>query len=187
MSFLKVIATKDLPRRSRNQKKNGYHHEAHEEHEGRKYFFRFDVFSVILFRALRITIVESFRSLRKFSGGPWLSKTGICSRPDAKSGSLISLRPLRVCARYSEFWLRLGRASFFVVKNWFVDGYLCCAATRLSAAPGAVLQRFGIDDTGQFAVHVIEDVCYGILRKPSESGIRRPAQVRGENHVVELQ
>jgi hypothetical protein len=34
--------------------------------------------------------------LRKFSGGPWLSKTGICSRQDAKnakSGSLISLRP----------------------------------------------------------------------------------------------
>jgi hypothetical protein len=40
-------------------------------------------------------------------------KTGICSRQDAKnakSGSLISLRPLRLCARYSEFWLRLRRA-----------------------------------------------------------------------------
>jgi hypothetical protein len=27
-------------------------------------------------RALRITIVESFRGLRKLSGGPWLSKRG---------------------------------------------------------------------------------------------------------------
>jgi hypothetical protein len=39
--------------------------------------------------------------LRKFSGGPWLSKTGICSRQDAKnakSGSLIffaAFAPLR--------------------------------------------------------------------------------------------
>ena len=55
------------------------------------------------------------------------------------------------------------------------------------AALGAVLQRFGIDDTGQFAVHVIEDVGHGILRKTGETGIRRPAQVRRENHVVELQ
>src|SRR4029434_9604478 len=64
----------------------------------------------------------------KVSGGPWLSKTGICSRQDAKnakSGSLISLRPLRrrsghalrLCGRYSEFWLRLGRAGFYVVKD----------------------------------------------------------------------
>jgi hypothetical protein len=51
-------------------------------------------------------------------GGPWLSKTGICSRQDAKnakSGSLISLRPLRLCARYSEFWLRLRRARFSAI------------------------------------------------------------------------
>src|SRR5215831_11660719 len=33
-------------------------------------------------------------------------ETGISSRQDAKSGSL---RPLRLCARYAEFWLRLCR------------------------------------------------------------------------------
>jgi hypothetical protein len=52
------------------------------------------------------TILESITGLRKFSGGPWLSKMGICSRQDAKnakSGSLISLRSLHLCARYSEF------------------------------------------------------------------------------------
>ena len=65
-------------------------------------------------------MLKSVRTLRELSGGPRLSKTGISSRQDAKnakSGSLISLRPLRLCARYSEFWLRLGRAGFFVVKN----------------------------------------------------------------------
>jgi hypothetical protein len=52
-------------------------------------------------RTLRITIVESFRGLRKLSGGPWLPKTGICSRQDAKNakfGSLIffaAFAPLR--------------------------------------------------------------------------------------------
>ena len=57
---------------------------------------------------------KSLRTLRKIFRWPWLSKTGICSRQDAKnakSGSLISLRPLRLCARYSEFWLRLCRAT----------------------------------------------------------------------------
>jgi hypothetical protein len=55
-------------------------------------------------------------------------KTGICSGQDAKnakSGSLISLRPLRrrsghalrLCARYSESWLRLGRARLSTVKK----------------------------------------------------------------------
>jgi hypothetical protein len=65
-------------------------------------------------------MLKSVRTLRELSGGPRLSKTGISSRQDAKnakSGSLISLRTLRLCARYSEFWLRLGRAGFFVVKN----------------------------------------------------------------------
>jgi hypothetical protein len=41
--------------------------------------------------------------LAQIFGDPWLSKTGICSRQDAKnakSGSLISLRPLRLCGRY---------------------------------------------------------------------------------------
>jgi hypothetical protein len=52
-------------------------------------------------RTLRITIVESFRGLRKLSGGPWLPKTGICSCQDAKNakfGSLIffaAFAPLR--------------------------------------------------------------------------------------------
>jgi hypothetical protein len=44
--------------------------------------------------------------MRNFSDGPWLSKTGIYSRQDAKnakSGNLISLRPLRLCGRYSGF------------------------------------------------------------------------------------
>ncbi len=27
----------------------------------------------------------------------------------------MSLRPLRLCARYSEFWLRLGRTGLFAV------------------------------------------------------------------------
>ena len=43
-------------------------------------------------------------------------KTGIYSCQDAKnakSGNLISLRPLRLCGRYSEFWLRLCRARFY--------------------------------------------------------------------------
>jgi hypothetical protein len=65
-------------------------------------------------------MLKSVRTLRELSGGPRPSKTGISSRQDAKnakSGSLISLRTLRLCARYSEFWLRLGRAGFFVVKN----------------------------------------------------------------------
>jgi len=31
-----------------------------------------------------IAMCERFRGLRKFSGAPWLSKTGICSRQDAK-------------------------------------------------------------------------------------------------------
>ena len=68
-------------------------------------------------------MLKSVRTLRELSGGPRLSKTGISSRQDAKnakSGSLISLRTLRLCARYSEFWLRLGRAGFFVVKNPFL-------------------------------------------------------------------
>src|SRR6266536_5241761 len=60
---------------------------------------------------------KSLRTLRKLSGGPWLSKTGICSRQDAKSGSLISLRPLRLCARYSEFWLRRSRVTFIAVAS----------------------------------------------------------------------
>ncbi len=81
---------------------------------------------ILLFSSRRTVfyaMLESFRSLRKFFGGPWLSKTGICSRQNAKnakSGSLISLRPLRLCARYSESWLRLSRAGFFVVKNHFL-------------------------------------------------------------------
>jgi hypothetical protein len=59
-------------------------------------------------------------------------KTGICSGQDAKnakSGSLISLRPLRrrsghalrLCARYSEFGLGLGRVRIFVVRMSFVS------------------------------------------------------------------
>jgi hypothetical protein len=76
----------------------------------------------------------SFRSIlpccgsRKFSSGAWLSKTGICSRQDAKNakfGRLIPLRPLRrrsghalrLGARYSEFWLRLRPAGLKVLYH----------------------------------------------------------------------
>jgi hypothetical protein len=54
-----------------------------------------------LFCVLCIAMLKNLCSLRKFSGGPWLSKTGICSRQDAKnakSGSLIffaAFAPLR--------------------------------------------------------------------------------------------
>jgi|GEM_PF-1456819 len=36
-------------------------------------------------RALCTAMLKSLRTLRKFSGGPSLSKTGICSRQDAKN------------------------------------------------------------------------------------------------------
>jgi len=83
--------------------------------------------------------IEVFGSLRKFSGGPWLSKAGICSRQDAKSGSLISLRPLRrrsghalrLCARYSEFWLRLRRTRSFVVVYFSLIPSSLCASRRI--------------------------------------------------------
>jgi hypothetical protein len=38
-------------------------------------------------RALRITIVESFRGLRKLSGGPWLSKRGFARAKTPKTPS----------------------------------------------------------------------------------------------------
>ena len=66
--------------------------------------------------------VTSLRSqlAGKFSGSPWLSKNGICSRQERQERQVrevsISLRPLRLCGRYSEFWLRLCRAKFYVVK-----------------------------------------------------------------------
>jgi hypothetical protein len=75
--------------------------------------------------------IEVFGSLRKFSGGPWLSKAGICSRQDAKSGSLISLRPLRLCVRYSEFWLRLRRTRSFVVVYFSLIPSSLCASRRI--------------------------------------------------------
>ena len=76
----------------------------------------FDFFFV-LFALLCLRVCASY----EVSGGPSLYKTGIYSRQDAKnakSGSLISLRPLRrrsghalrLCARYSEFWLQLYHA-----------------------------------------------------------------------------
>jgi hypothetical protein len=36
-------------------------------------------------------MLKNLCSLRKFSGGPWLSKTGICSRQDAKNAKSRSL------------------------------------------------------------------------------------------------
>ena len=59
---------------------------------------------------------------------PVVIQNGICSRQDAKhakSGSLISLRPLQrrsghalqLCARYSEFWLRLLPRYAFAVNT----------------------------------------------------------------------
>jgi hypothetical protein len=70
-------------------------------------------------------IHQRVRCLHKFSGGSWL--TGICSRQDAKnakSESLISLRPLRLCGRYSESSLWLGHARFFAVKFRFLRVWL---------------------------------------------------------------
>ena len=47
-------------------------------------------------KTFRSATLKSWRSLRKLSGGPWLSKTGICSRQDAKNASRkLSFRPLR--------------------------------------------------------------------------------------------
>jgi hypothetical protein len=70
--------------------------------------------------ALMLGVAQLFALLyiKVFASGLWQSKTGICSRQDAKnakSGSLISLRPLRLCARYSDFWLWPGHATFFAV------------------------------------------------------------------------
>jgi hypothetical protein len=39
----------------------------------------------ICFCVLCIAMFKSLRTLRKLSGGPWLSKKGICSRQDAKN------------------------------------------------------------------------------------------------------
>jgi hypothetical protein len=49
-------------------------------------------FGISYIKRLFIATLKNFRGFRKFSGGPWLSKAGICSRQDAKnakSGSLI--------------------------------------------------------------------------------------------------
>ena len=75
--------------------------------------------------------LHTLKCSRKFSGGPWLSKTGICSRQDAKrakSGSLISWRPLRLCARYSEFSLRLYRRRQLVKTRHVVMQHLLLGA-----------------------------------------------------------
>src|SRR4029453_10222648 len=79
-----------------------------------------------LLRDLRNTI-QKFSPSTQIFRWPVASKTGICSRQaclersrkdakNAKSGSLISLRPLRLCGRYSEFWLRLCNAEPFAVR-----------------------------------------------------------------------
>jgi hypothetical protein len=61
---------------------------SHKERIGHKEKISFDFFAIF----------KSFLRMRNFSDGPWLSKTGIYSRQDAKnakSGNLISLRSLR--------------------------------------------------------------------------------------------
>jgi hypothetical protein len=71
-----------------------------------------------------VTLSKSFLQSRKLSGGPWLSKTGSCSRQDAKnakSGKLNFLRLLRLCGRYPEFWFRLlfgisHRVAYFDIR-----------------------------------------------------------------------
>ena len=81
-----------------------------------------------------------FSRLANFPVQRGYPKRGICSRQaclersrkdakNAKSGSLISLRPLRrcsghalrLCGRYSKFWLRLCRARFFAVKLFLLS------------------------------------------------------------------
>jgi hypothetical protein len=43
--------------------------------------------AMFFLRALCITIVESFRGLRKLSGGPWLSKRGFARAKTPKTPS----------------------------------------------------------------------------------------------------
>ena len=84
-------------------------------------------------------MLESFRGLRKFSGNLKYSNAGIASRQGAKHAKfgrerlvilqtiftifLRPLRPWRLCARYSEFRLRLSRAMLFVVNNLILGAY----------------------------------------------------------------
>jgi len=88
-------------------------------------------------------MLKSVRTLRELSGARGYPKRGFTraktprtpsdgqgpsSRAEARDLGKISpfgrndnaLRPLRLCARYSEFRLRFGRAGFFVVKNPFL-------------------------------------------------------------------
>jgi len=63
-------------------------------------------------------MVESFRSLRKLSN---VARNGDLLAPRRQVRKSNSLQPLRLCARYSEVWLRLCRGrSFvtFVVRNF---------------------------------------------------------------------
>ena len=56
----------------------------------------------------------------------------------------------------------------------------------MPAAP-AMLQSFRIQRAGELAVHIIENVGYGIFRKAFEAGVRRPAEMGREHDVVELE
>jgi membrane protein DedA with SNARE-associated domain len=82
----------------------------------------------IFYAPFALLCLEIFAPCANFPVARGYPENGICSRQDAKhalsgvegnakSGSLISLRPLRLCGRYSEFWLRLCRAAFSVVDS----------------------------------------------------------------------
>jgi hypothetical protein len=60
---------------SRNQEKNGYHHEAHEEHE-KRIFLRFDAFSDL--RVLRDLCGEKVLSSKIRPNRPSLKKRASC-------------------------------------------------------------------------------------------------------------
>jgi hypothetical protein len=85
---------------------------------------------------LRIAIVESFRGLRKLSGGPWLPKTGICSRQaclersrkdakNAKFGSLIFFAALSTLIRTCFAPLReIFRVLVAALPRWVLRDLL---------------------------------------------------------------
>ncbi len=74
----------------------------------------------IFYAPFALLCLEIFAPCANFPVARGSPKNGIYSRQDAKnakSGSLISLRPLRLCGRHSEFWLRFCRAGFSAVDS----------------------------------------------------------------------
>ena len=84
-------------------------------------------------RALRTTMLENFRGLRKFSASQRLSDSDIPAKAQGRQVRrerqifsrmvfaiiLRTLRTWRLCGRYSEFRVRLCRAGLSVVKFGF--------------------------------------------------------------------